>query len=186
MKVEKLVGYKPYSTFSEVKNAQINGGFTHRITYSYTDFTPTDALTATVNANLFKNAAGASKGLLDGMQVGHVAMYVKAAFSGIANQTSGANGAKFNFGPTGNTDAFIDDKGVHNAGDWLSFAPSGDTTSFGYIADADKILGGKLTVAVDSGSEDLVNLTAGELVILMEIINLNDLLAEGAFQDVNL
>ena len=132
MKVEKLVGYKPYSTFSEVKNAQINGGFTHRITYSYTDFTPTDALTATVNANLFKNAAGASKGLLDGMQVGHVAMYVKAAFSGIANQTSGANGAKFNFGPTGNTDAFIDDKGVEWERVWT--AP---TTSIGLQNDAD-------------------------------------------------
>jgi len=189
MKVEKLIGTSPSSTFADLKNASRNDFFTHKVTFDYTDYTPTtDALTAAVHAPIFKNASGATKGLLKGCYIKDVVCYIKTAFAGIANQ----NGETFDFGYTGGSvesddvDNFIDAFDAGTAGGWEAFAAESDSSRFGMVAPEDLQLTGTLTCTVSSGTEKLNELTAGELEIYLHIVNMNDLLTEGAWATVTL
>tara|TARA_R100000908_G_C3743188_1_gene139190 strand:+ start:226 stop:777 length:552 start_codon:yes stop_codon:yes gene_type:complete len=183
MKVEKLIGTQLSATFSDLKNSVRNHNFTHKITWSHTDYTPTDdALTAAVNASLAKNASDQAKGLLKGYVVRDVVAYTKTAFTGIANQAS----AVFDLGITGDTDKFIDSQSVATAGAWDAYTPQGDGDGYGFIATTDVILSGTLTATVSSGAEKLDKLTAGEIEVYMEIVDMNELLKEGAWATVTL
>ena len=86
MKVEKLIGTSPSSTFADLKNNVRNANFTHKITWTYADYTPTTgALTATVNAPLaYQPGTTNEKGWLKGWLVRDVVCYTKTAFAGIA------------------------------------------------------------------------------------------------------
>lgn len=183
MKVEKLIGTSLSSTFHDLKNHARNAHFTHKITFDYTDYTPTDdALTAAVDCYLAKNASGASKGLLKGWLIRDIVMYTKTAFAGIANQAT----AVFDFGITGDTDKFIDAQSVATSDTWDAFSAQGDGDTYGYVTDGDLLLKGTLTATVSSGSEKLDSLTAGSVELYAEIVDMNELLTEGAWATVTL
>ena len=184
MKVEKLIGTSPSSTFADLKNNVRNANFTHKITWTYADYTPTTgALTATVNAPLaYQPGTTNEKGLLKGWLVRDVVCYTKTAFAGIANQAT----AVFDFGITGDTDKWIDAQSVATADTWDAYAGQGDGDAYGYISAGHALLGWTLTCTVSSGSEKLNELTAGEVQVYIEIVDMNELLTEGAWATVTL
>jgi len=181
MLVEKLTGVAPYATFADLKNNASLGHFTHRITFSYTDYTPTDdALTAAVDAYLAKNAAGTSKGLLKGWLIRDVVAHTKTAFVGITNQDT----ADFDLGINTDTNKFISAQTVQLPDLWDAYTAQGDGDSYGYITGGDLLLKGTLTATVSSGAAKLDTLTAGEIQVYMEIVDMNELSTEGGWRNI--
>jgi hypothetical protein len=181
MLVEKLTGVAPYSTFADLKNNASLGHFTHRLTWTYADYTPTDdALTVAIDAYLAKNAAGASKGLLKGWLIRDVVAHTKTAFSGITNQAT----AVFDLGITTDTDKFIDAQSVATSDIWDAYTAQGDGDTYGYVTGGDLLLKGTLTATVSSGSAKLDTLTAGEVQVYMEIVDMNELSSEGSWRNI--
>lgn len=184
MKVEKLIGTSPSSTFADLKNNVRNANFTHKITFDYTDYTPTDdALTATVNAPLaLEPGTTNQKGLLKGWLVRDVVSHVKTEFV-----MPNLNYILFSFGPNTDYDKFLKDIQISANGTvWNASASQGDGDKYGYVSNAHATLGGKLVATLSSGSNKLDDLTAGELEVYMEIVDMNDLLTEGAWTTVTL
>jgi hypothetical protein len=189
MKVEKLIGTSPSSTFADLKNNVRNANFTHKITWDYTDFTGTDdALNATVNAPLaLEPGTTNEKGLLKGWLVRDVVAYTRVlpALPNIAT-------AKFDLGPVGGSGDDDDFNKLIFSGDnlaaggWDAYADDGDGDLYGYIVKSHCLLGGKLTCTVSSGSAKLDSLTAGQIEVYMEIVDCNSLLTEGAWAEVKL
>jgi len=181
MLVEKLTGVAPYSTFADLKNNASLGHFTHRLTWTYADYTPTDdALTVAIDAFIAKNSAGTSKGLLKGWLIRDIVAYTKTAFAGITNQAT----AVFDFGITGDTDKFIDNQTVATTGQWDAYTAQGDGDTYGYVTNGDLLLKGTLTATVSSGSAKLDTLTAGEVQVFMEIVDMNELSSEGSWRNI--
>ncbi len=183
MKVEKLIGTSPSSTFADLKNNVRNANFTHKITFDYTDYTgESSELYATVNPDLaYQPGTTNKKGLLKGWLVRDIVMYTKTAFA-----LPNINAATFEFGITGDTDKWIDGKSVLTSDAWEAYSTDGDGDSYGYISGGHSLLGGKLTCGVSSGSSKLNALTAGEVQVYMEIVDMNELLTEGAWATVTL
>ena len=67
-----------------------------------------------------------------------------------------------------------------------AYATSGDGDAYGYITTGDVNLFVTLTCAVSSGSDKLNALTAGEAEIYMEIVNMNDIIADKGWRKVTL
>ena len=192
MKVEEIAVIREHSTFSDVKKQNELAHFSHRISFDYTDFTDvTNALTKTLNPELFKNSSGTAKGLLDGMVVRDVILNIKTAFTGLSNIQTNGTGAVIDFGVTGDIDKFIDAQDmaastVSSPPLYRAYATSGDGDAYGYITIADLNLTLTLTCAVSSGSDKLNALTAGEAEIYMEIVNMNDVIADKGWRKVTL
>ena len=191
MKVEKLIGAAPYSTLADLKNAASNDFFTHKITFDYTDFNDvTNALTKTINPKLYKNASGAEKGLLKGVYVADFVFRLKTNFSGLSNIQTNGTGAVIDIGISGDGDKLIDAEDTSPTVSAIplfkAFADEGDGDAFGFIVNGDTDILITLTCAVSSGSDKLNALTAGEAELYLKLVNVNDLVTEGAWATVTL
>ena len=189
MKVEKLIGFKPYSTFSDVKNASILGHFTHRITITHADLstvTTDDDLAHTLNPQLFKDSGGTARGVLKGHYITDVVAYVKTGFTGVASQSA----ITTTIGITGNTNKFINAKSIATSDTWHAFASDGDGTTFGFVptgTGAYAAIGVDINATVGSDSnQSLSDTTAGELQLFMSLTDMNELVTEGGWQDIKL
>ena len=187
MLVEKLIGTSPSSTFADLKNNVRNANFSHKITFDYTDYIAamdalsTPALTATVKAPLaLEPGTTNEKGLLKGWLVRDVVTYIKTPFA-LPNLGYGL----FDFGPNTDYDKFLKSISTDTAAAWSAYATQGDGDKYGYISTAHATLGGKLT-CTSSGTNKLDTLTAGEIEVYMEIVDMNDLITEGAWATVTL
>ncbi len=183
MKVEKLIGTSPSSTFADLKNNVRNANFTHKITFDYTDYTgETSELYATVNVPIaYQPGTTNEKGLLKGWLVRDVVCHTK-----VAPVLPNIDTAVFDLGVNTDTDNFIDNQSVATVGSWDAYAGQGDGDAYGFIANGHLTLGGKLTCTVSSGSSKLNALTAGQIEVYMEIVDMNELLTEGAWATVTL
>jgi hypothetical protein len=125
------------------------------------------------------------------MVVRDVILNIKTAFTGLSNIQTNGTGAVLDFGVTGDVDKFIDAQDlapstISSPPSYRAYATHGDGDPYGYITTADLNLTLTLTCAVSSGSDKLNALTAGEAEIYMEIVNMNDVIADKGWRKVTL
>jgi hypothetical protein len=205
MLVEKLIGTAPYATFTELKNSARLSHYTHRATISYTDFTSfSSALTGTVSVPIFKSG-GAEFGLLKGHAVREVVLKKNTDFVGLTSQAT----AKVDIGFDGGSLSRSLGAGLYSGGngsemysaeyvdsnsnslDWVwpvGAWTAGSKTSgaFSFAAPENLEIDVKLTCTVSAGTDKLDSLTAGEIVLYMELADMTAVHADGAWATVTL